>query len=233
MKVIEVKDVSYIYPDGSIGVKKASLDVYENERLAILGANGSGKSTLLMIMAGLLKPTRGEVRIFGLTPERKNLKIIRKKVGIVFQDPDDFLFNPTVRDELLHVPLQLEWSKEKIELRVSEISKLFGLDDILEKPPFRISGGEKKKVAIASVVITNPDILIIDEPTANIDGKSRREIIKIMKNYSGTLIFTTHELEIVKEIASRVVIMNLKKEVVLTSLVDTLREDFLKEMGII
>jgi cobalt/nickel transport system ATP-binding protein len=209
MRAIDAEKVTYIYPDGTVGVEDVTIQIEEGERVGIIGANGSGKSTLIFLLAGLLKPSKGKIEIYGMKPEKENLEKIRRLVGVVFQNPDDFLFNPTVRDELTYVPLQLEWSMERIERAVEEYSNLFGLDGVLKKPPFRLSGGEKKKVEIASVLIAEPRILFLDEPTANIDGKTRRLIIDLLKKFDGTLVVASHEVEVIRSLADRLIVLNL------------------------
>ena len=211
---IEAENISYIYPDGTTGFRDVSLRIGEGERVAIIGANGSGKSTLLMVLSGLLKPKTGSIRIYGIEPNKKNVERIRRMVGVVFQDPDDFLFNPTVRDELMYVPLQLDWSAEEVERAVREYSEIFNLHEILHKPPFRLSGGEKKKVEIASVLIARPRILFLDEPTANVDGKTRRKIMELLKGFDGTLVLTSHELDVARRLCDRAVVMGMDRRMV-------------------
>jgi len=209
MKVVEAENVSYRYPDGSIGVREISLAISRGDRIGLVGANGSGKSTLILLLAGLLKPTEGRIKIFGKEPDKNNIEEIRRRLGVVFQNPDDFLFNPTVRDELLYVPRQLEWSEEEMERIVREYAKTFRIEGIMDKPPFRLSGGEKKKVEIASVLIYQPEILLLDEPTAYVDGKARRQIMNILKNFDGTVVIATHELDVAEKLVDRVVLINL------------------------
>lgn len=231
---IEAENISYVYPDGTTGFRDISLKIEEGERVAIIGANGSGKSTLLMVLSGLLKPKTGRVRIYGIEPDKKNVERIRRMVGVVFQDPDDFLFNPTVRDELMYVPLQLDWSAEEVERAVREYSEIFNLHEILHKPPFRLSGGEKKKVEIASVLIARPKILFLDEPTANVDGKARRKIMELLRDYSGTLVLTSHELDVARKLCRKVVLMGMDRKVVAegdTALLDD--EAMLEDAGVL
>jgi len=231
---IEAENISYVYPDGTTGFRDVSLKIEEGERVAIIGANGSGKSTLLMVLSGLLKPKTGRVRIYGIEPDKKNVESIRRMVGVVFQDPDDFLFNPTVRDELTYVPLQLDWSAEEVERAVREYSEIFNLHEILHKPPFRLSGGEKKKVEIASVLIARPKILFLDEPTANVDGKARRKIMELLNDFSGTLVLTSHELDVARKLCRKVVLMGMDRKIVAegdTSLLDD--EALLEDAGVL
>jgi len=208
LKAIRAKNVSYRYPDGTVGVLNVSLEIEVGERVGIVGANGSGKSTLLFLLAGLLPPERGEVEILGMKVEKKNFERIRRSIGIAFQNPDDFLFNPSVRDELLYVPLQLGWDEKRIEEALRRYSELFSIQNILQKPPFRLSGGEKKKVEIASILIYEPEVLLLDEPTANVDGKSKRVIMRLLEDFKGTLVIASHETEVIKALCNRVVLMN-------------------------
>ncbi len=230
--VIEAKEISYVYPDGTLGFENVSLNVMSGERLAIIGANGSGKSTLLLVLAGLLKPNSGYVKILGKNPF-ENLEEIRRNVGFLFQDTDIFLFNPTVLDELCYVPLQLEWSKEEIEEKVSSIAEELGIKDVLNKPPFRLSGGEKKRVALASILIYSPRILFLDEPFANIDAKTKRKLESIIREYEGTVVFTSHELETVKKLADRIVVMGLNKTIIADGREDVLNERTLEKAGLL
>ncbi|MDK2781128.1 MAG: cobalt/nickel transport system ATP-binding protein [Archaeoglobi archaeon] len=208
MRAIRAKNVSYRYPDGTVGVRDVSIEIEIGERVGIVGANGSGKSTLLFLLAGLLTPERGEIEILGMKVEKKNFEKIRRNVGIAFQNPDDFLFNPSVRDELLYVPLQLGWEEKRIEEAIRKYSELFSINNILHRPPFRLSGGEKKKVEIASILIYEPEILLLDEPTANVDGKSKRVILRLLEDFNGTLVIASHEIEIIKRLCNRVILLN-------------------------
>ncbi|MCS7119337.1 MAG: ABC transporter ATP-binding protein [Archaeoglobaceae archaeon] len=205
---VVAKEISYRYPDGSLGVERVNLKIDRGEKVAIIGENGSGKSTLIFLLSALLKPSEGEVNVLGFTT--REIEEIRKRVGVVFQNPDDFLFNPTVRDELLYVPRQLGMSREEMDYILREFSELFGLKEILHKPPFRLSGGEKKKVEIASVLVYKPEIIFFDEPTANVDAKTRKIVKELIKCYQGTVIVATHEMDVAK-ICERVLIMKRGK----------------------
>lgn len=230
--LITAREISYVYPDGSIGVRDVSIEIFAGERIGIIGPNGSGKSTLIFLLSGLLKPTKGEIKIFGLNPDRRNIESIRRKVGVIFQNPDDFLFNPTVKDELLYVPRQLEMSEEKMRELLLDFSKIFDLGEILHKPPFRLSGGEKKKVEIASVLIYKPEVIFLDEPTANVDLKTRKIVTEMIKNYEGTIVITSHELEIIRELCDRVVLMS-KGKIVVDTKIEDVQEKLLEEIGLV
>lgn len=230
--LISARGISYVYPDGSMGVQDVSIEIFRGERVGIVGPNGSGKSTLIFLLSGLLKPTKGEVRIFGMIPDKRNIESIRRKIGVVFQNPDDFLFNPTVKDELLYVPRQLEINEEKMRQLLLEYSEMFDLKEILHKPPFRLSGGEKKKVEIASVLIYRPEVIFLDEPTANVDGKTKRMVAEMMRKYEGTIVITSHELEIIKRLCNRVILMS-KGRIVEDTTINTLDERMLEEIGVV
>ncbi|WP_456329045.1 energy-coupling factor ABC transporter ATP-binding protein [Archaeoglobus sp.] len=234
LKVIEAENISYDYPDGSVGVRDVTLEILEGERIGLIGANGSGKSTLILLLAGLLKPTKGNLRIFGREVDKKNVEEIRRRIGVVFQNPDDFLFNPTVRDELLYVPRQLEWSDEEMEKAVKYYAEIFRIEHALDKPPFRLSGGEKKKVEIASVLVYRPEVLLLDEPTAYVDGKTRRLILKILDDFEGTLIIATHELDVAEKLADKFILLNLDHRIEAVGGKEILKnEELLERAGVI
>ena len=222
-------NVSYRYPDGSLGVENVSLEIKKGEKVAVIGENGSGKTTLIFLLSGLLKPSEGEVKILGFT--NKQIEEIRKRVGVVFQNPDDFLFNPSVRDELLYVPRQLGLSEKEMEEIIRRFSELFGLKDVLEKPPFRLSGGEKKKVAIASVLVYTPEIVFLDEPTANVDAKTRKLVGEIITSYNGTVVVATHDLEIAEK-CKRAIVMK-KGKVIFDSKFKSIDKRILEIAGVI
>ena len=223
------KDVSYRYPDGTLGVENVSLEIKKGEKVAVIGENGSGKTTLIFLLSGLLKPSEGEVKILGFT--NKQIEEIRKRVGVVFQNPDDFLFNPSVRDELLYVPRQLGLSEKEMKEIIQRFSELFGLKDVLEKPPFRLSGGEKKKVAIASVLVYTPEIVFLDEPTANVDAKTRKLVGEIITSYKGTVVVATHDLEIAEK-CRRAIVMK-KGKVIFDSKFKSIDKRILEIAGVI
>ncbi len=210
--VVEMKNVKYVYPDGHVALKKVNLQIFKGERIGILGPNGAGKSTLLMLINGLFKPTEGQVYVFGMPTDKNNLHKIRMKVGLVFQDPDDQLFSPTVLDDVAFGPLNMGLSKDEALKKAREALKIVGLEDHENSPPHHLSIGEKKKAAIATILAMNPEILILDEPTVNLDPKSKAEIIRfINKLYNErkiTLIITTHDVDMIPMIVDRVYILN-------------------------
>ncbi len=226
-------DISYTYPDGTRGFDRLTVHVGRGEKVALIGPNGCGKSTLMMVLAGLLRPDTGKVLIDG-RDVYQNAEEMRKRIGFVFQDPDIFLFNASVEDELRYSLNQLDMSAEKMDDLITHFSEIFELKSILDKPPFRLSGGEKKRVEIASVLIYDPDILFLDEPTANVDGKTRRKILEILDSYRGTLVLSTHEIDIAEKVSDRVVIMNQEKRIIYSGDKEIIREkSFLEEIGVI
>jgi len=207
----EVVDVHYAYQDAP-ALQGLSLTIEQGERVALLGANGSGKSTLLRLLDGLYFADRGTVSAFGEVLSEARLQddetafAFRRRVGLVFQNPDVQLFCPTVFDELAFGPLQLGWAKDEIRQRVDATLKEFSIAALKDRPPHRLSGGEKKRVALASVLILNPEVLLLDEPTAGLDPQSASELIDYLVKCQGsgrTVITATHDLDIVEDIADR------------------------------
>jgi cobalt/nickel transport system ATP-binding protein len=213
--LFELRDVSFEY-EGHPALRGLSLEIAQGERVVLLGANGSGKSTLLRILDALHFASRGSVVFDGqpLTPERlqddKFALPFRRRVALVFQNPDVQLFNPTVFDEVAFAPLQLQWPKEKILAKVAETLELMDIPHLRDRPPYRLSGGEKKRVALASVIVLDPDVLLLDEPTATLDPRSQSQVIDLIQDWKGsskTVITATHQLEIVEDIADRILLL--------------------------
>jgi len=213
--LFELRDVCFDY-DGIPALRELSLEIAQGERVVLLGANGSGKSTLLRILDGLYPPARGLLSFEGtpLTPDRLRddgfALPFRRRVALVFQNPDVQLFNPTVWDEVAFAPLQLRWPKEQLVARVDQTLELMQIAHLRERPPYRLSGGEKKRVALASVIVLDPDVLLLDEPTAALDPRSQSQIIDLIQEWKGsakTVIAATHQLEIVEDIADRILVM--------------------------
>jgi cobalt/nickel transport system ATP-binding protein len=221
--VFLLEKVGYHYPGGEIGVRDLDLLIHEQERIVLLGANGSGKSTLLKVLDGLLFPQEGVIQAFGQVLHEKSLNddgfnhAFRRRVGFVFQNSETQLFSSTVWEEIAFGPLHLGLGEAEVRQRVTEVLGLFGLEDIKDRPPFKLSGGEKKRVALASVVATNPAVLLLDEPTAALDPRTRRWVIDMLAQFGQfgkTLITATHDLDIVEEIADRVLVFGEDHRVV-------------------
>jgi cobalt/nickel transport system ATP-binding protein len=207
--VFELKDVCYAYND-TPAINELSLRIEEGQRIALLGANGSGKSTLLRLLDALYFPNNGHIEAFGepLSEERfaddDTAFAFRRRVGFVFQNADVQLFNPTVFDEIAFGPLQMGWPKDEVRRRVNAALEAFAIVHLKNRPPHRLSGGEKKRVALASVLVIEPRVLLFDEPTASLDPKSASQLIDFLVQCHGsgrTVITATHDLDIVEDIA--------------------------------
>jgi len=215
MNIIEVRDLTHIYRGKITALDGINFTAKPGERIAIIGANGAGKSTLFKHFNGILKPTSGEILIKGLPISNKNILDVRKTVGVVFQDPDDQIFAPTVKQDVAFGPMNLGLGIEEIEKRVSESLETVRLTGFEERAPHHLSTGEKKKVAIAGILAMQPEVLVLDEPTAGLDPGGAIRLIKLingMNRYLGiTTIVSTHEVDIVPMLADRVCIMSKGK----------------------
>lgn len=204
--LVEVKDLKYHYPDGTAALQGVSFLLTHGEAVAIIGANGAGKSTLLLHLNGCLMPQAGEVRIGGLPLNKNTLSHVRRTVGMVFQDPDDQLFMPIVYDDVAFGPLNLGLPPAEVDQLVKDSLARVGASHLQDRPPYRLSGGEKRAVAIASVLAMSPDILVMDEPSAALDPKTRRQLIELLKTFKHTRIIATHDLDLVLDLCSRVIV---------------------------
>lgn len=214
--VFRLERLSFTYPDGVPALRDVSLRVVPGERLALLGANGSGKSTLLRLLAGLAQPSGGELSAFGapLTAaaleDEAQARAFRRRVGVVFQSADVQLFNPTVRDEVAFGPLHLGLERAEAEQRVEDTLGLLGLEALAERPPYRLSGGEKKKVALASVLACGPEALLFDEPTAGLDPRTQDWLVELLQRLhvaGKTLVIATHQLAELPRLADRAAVL--------------------------
>jgi cobalt/nickel transport system ATP-binding protein len=206
--IVEVKDLKHIYPDGTVALNDLSFTIHHGESVAIIGANGAGKSTLLLHLNGYLVPTGGEIRIGGFPLTKETMPEIRRTVGMVFQDPDDQLFMPTVYEDVAFGPCNLGLPDREVRQRVNEALEKVGAGYLAKKPPYHLSGGEKKRVAIATVLSMSPDILVMDEPTNGLDPFSRRQLIGLLKDFEHTRIFTSHDLDMVLELCERTIVLH-------------------------
>jgi cobalt/nickel transport system ATP-binding protein len=206
--IVEVKNLQHVFPDGTIAIKDVSFRITHGESVAIIGANGAGKSTLLLHLNGCLEATSGQIRI-GDTPLTKDtLPDIRRTVGMVFQYPDDQLFMPTVFEDVAFGPLNLGLSGSEVDQRVTEALERVGAGHLHAKPPYHLSGGEKKRVAIATVLAMSPDILVMDEPTSGLDPFARRQLMSLLREFQHTKIFTSHDLDMVLDLCERTIILH-------------------------
>ena len=207
---LEISNLSFAYPDGWQALREVCFSLQPGEKVAILGPNGAGKSTLLLHLNGLLHGS-GDVKIMGhrvIENDKKTLASIRAMVGLVFQDPDDQLFSPTVYEDVAFGPLYMGLAQDEIDERVRHALSQVGLDDFADRMPFHLSGGEKKRAAIATVLSMRPQVLVLDEPSAGLDPRARRGLINLIDKLDQTILITTHDLHMVKEIFPRSIIMD-------------------------
>ena len=205
--IVEFSDVHFSYPDNTAALNGISLRITHGESVGIVGANGSGKSTLLMHTNGYLLPQRGTITVGDLQMDRKTRQEIRKKVGLIFQDPDDQLFMPTVFEDVAFGPLNLGLGPERVRETVQHALETVGCSGLKDKPPHHLSGGQKSAVAIASVIAMQPDILVMDEPASHLDPKSRRALINLLRHFHHTKIVASHDLDLILDVCSRCVVM--------------------------
>ncbi|MBN2107957.1 MAG: ABC transporter ATP-binding protein [Deltaproteobacteria bacterium] len=206
--IIEVADLRYTYPDGTHALQGVSFRAVHGESVAVVGANGAGKSTLLLHLNGYLMPSQGKIRIGDLPLAKGTLQEIRRTVGMIFQDPDDQLFMPTVYDDVAFGPLNLGLPLDEVDMRVAKALDLVGAAHLKDKPPYRLSGGEKRRVAIATVMSMSPDILVLDEPTTGLDPLARRQLIGLLGNFQHTKIIASHDLDMVADLCERTIVLH-------------------------
>lgn len=204
---VRYKNVSYKYSDGTEALRGVSFEITHGEKVALLGLNGSGKSTLLLLTDALLIPTEGEINIGGIPVTKKTAVEIRRSVGLVFQNPDDMLFMPTIYDDIAFGPRNMNLPDQEVDRRVKESLRSVGLDGIEKKVSFMLSGGQRRRAAIASVLSMEPNILVLDEPSANLDSKARRSLIDILKEFPHTVILATHDIEMAYEVCTRGIVL--------------------------
>jgi cobalt/nickel transport system ATP-binding protein len=209
---VDMQDVQYRYPDGSVALDGINLQVGRRERAVVLGANGAGKSTLLAVMCGVLQPSRGTIKILETKLTRKTARRLRASIGLAFQEPDNQLFMPTLWEDVAFGPLNMGLAAREVESRVEEALEVVGLTDLRDRPPHHLSVGEKKRAAIATVLAMHPKILVLDEPTAHLDPKSRVDFIAFLAKLHAkgdlTLITATHDVESVPLFADRAYVLS-------------------------
>ncbi|MCI1944838.1 energy-coupling factor ABC transporter ATP-binding protein [Clostridium luticellarii] len=212
MALIEVNKVSYAYSDGSLALENVNMKIEEGEKVAILGPNGAGKSTLFHLFNGISKPKSGTITIDGLQVCKKNLVKIRQMVGMVFQDSDDQLFNSTVRQEIAYGLLNMGMSGKELEDTIAWALKVVGMTGYDDKSPHNLSGGQKKRIALASVLAMKPKVMVLDEPTAALDPRGVHKLIELLdminKKLGITLIFATHDVDTVPLLADTVYLLD-------------------------
>lgn len=205
---IKFTDVHFSYPDGYEALRGVSFNISHGERVALLGRNGAGKSTLILMTNGLLMPTSGEVNIGGIPITKRTLMQVRQSVGMVFQNPDDQLFMPTVEEDVAFGPLNMNLPYEEVERRVVEALTSVNALNLRKKSPMQLSGGQRRRVAIATVLSMEPAILVLDEPTANLDFISRKDLLDLLKGFTHTQLIATHDLDMVRELCGRTIVLD-------------------------
>lgn len=196
---VDIRDLRFQYPDGTEALAGVSLQVQEGQRVALVGPNGAGKSTLLLHLNGLLRG-EGYVRVLGLAPEPQNLRLLRRQVGLVFQNPDDQIFMPTVFDEVAYAAVNEGWPEEEIKQRVQEAMQATGVAHLATKHPLSLSVGQKKRVAIASVLVTDNKLLALDEPSAGLDPAGKTKLLSLLQTLASTMIVATHDLDFARQL---------------------------------
>jgi cobalt/nickel transport system ATP-binding protein len=203
-----VENLSFSYPDGQVALRDVSLRINQNEKVALVGPNGAGKSTLMLHLNGILGDQESKVRVGGLPVTKPNLPTIRAKVGLVFQNPDDQLFSPTVFEDVAFGPLHMGFPEDEVRTRVSRALGQVGMSDYADRLSHHLSAGEKKRIAIATVLSMDPEILVLDEPSAGLDPRARRGLITQLHELPVTMLVSTHDMHMVSEIFPRMVILD-------------------------
>ncbi len=206
--VLDVRGLAHVYPDGHQALYGVELHVHQGERVALLGPNGAGKTTLVLHLNGILLPDAGSVTVSGMPVTKPNLQEVRRRVGIVFQDPDDQLFMPTVRDDVAFGPRNLGLRGAELDRRVLEALDQVGMAELVDRPPHHLSFGQRRRVAVATVLAMRPEILVLDEPSSNLDPASRRELADILRSLDVTVLMVTHDLPYALELCPRSVVLS-------------------------
>ncbi len=205
---LEVRGLAYAYPDGSQALFGVDLVVARGERVAVLGPNGAGKTTLVLHLNGILSGGLGSVTVAGVPVGRGTVQEIRRRVGIVFQDPDDQLFMPTVRDDVAFGPANLGLRGDELEARVQQALAQVGMEGSADRPPHHLSFGQRRRVAVATVLAMQPEILVLDEPSSNLDPAGRRELADVLRSLDITMLMVTHDLPYALELCPRAVVLD-------------------------
>lgn len=205
---VEFDNVYFSYTDGIKVLRNINLKIKKGESIGIVGKNGAGKSTLLMLITGIIFPQRGTIKVYGHSVNKENIYSIRKKLGFSFQDPDDQLFMPTVYDDVsFGLRNYYGLTEDEIEKQTVETLKMVGILHLKDRAPYKLSGGEKRLVALATILSLKPDILLLDEPTSNLDPRSRRKMMNLLKGLKQTKLIATHDLDMVMDLCERTIII--------------------------
>lgn len=232
---IEVQGLSYRYADGTPALRGLSFSIPRGSRTALLGPNGAGKSTLLLHLNGIFLPQEGRVKVLGREAGRASENWIRQRVGLLFQDPDDQLFSATVREDVAFGPANLGLQEEEISRRVDRVLAEVGISDLAEKAPYHLSAGQKRKAALAGILAMEPEVLLLDEPTADLDPRGKKDLLKILGRWhtaGRTLVMATHDIDLAAEWCDRIIILE-SGEVLAEGEADLLiRDDILLRAGL-
>jgi cobalt/nickel transport system ATP-binding protein len=224
---LQVSRLAFAYPDGTPALVGVDLAIERGERVALLGPNGAGKTTFVLHLNAIHPAQHGEVRVGGLPATKEHLQEIRRRVGVVFQDPDDQLFMPTVRDDVAFGPRNLGVVGDELDRRVVSALEAVGMEAHADRPPHHLSFGQRRRVAVATVLAMEPEILVLDEPSSNLDPAGRRELADILRSLDITMLMVTHDLPYALELCPRAVIMNEGRIVADGSTADLLADDAL------
>jgi cobalt/nickel transport system ATP-binding protein len=205
---LDLRGVGYAYPDGLQALHGVDLTIAAGDRVAILGPNGAGKTTLVLTLNGILLPQHGTVAVSGLPVVKANLAEVRRRVGIVFQDPDDQLFMPTVREDVAFGPANLGWTAEDVDAAVAQALDVVDMAGAADRSPHHLSFGERRRVALATVLAMRPDMLVLDEPSSNLDPVARRELAEIVLGLDVTVVLVTHDLPYALQLCERAVVLD-------------------------
>lgn len=204
--MLTINNVTVEYPDGTKAINNLSLNVKSEEKLALIGANGAGKSTLMLAIEGILDST-GEIKIDDLVVDSKNIVKVRQQVGMLFQNPDDQLFMATIYDDIAFGPRNAGLDEESVKYRVEDRLKLLNIENLKDKTALKLSGGEKRMAALATVLAMKPSVMLLDEPTAFLDPKARRNLINVLNSLPHTMLIATHDLTFAKEVCREAVVI--------------------------
>lgn len=227
---IEFKDVCYSYPGGVDALKNVSFRISHGEKVALLGHNGAGKSTLLQLTDGLIFPSSGVVDIGGVPVTKKTVSHVRQSVGMVFQNPDDQLFMPTVEEDVAFGPVNMKLPREEVNRRVSSALEAVGCLDLAKRSPVQLSGGQKRRVAIATVLSMEPSILVLDEPTSNLDWDARENVVDMIEGFMHTCVIASHDLALIRKICHRAIVLSGGRLVADCPMEDVFEKDDIMEL---
>ena len=205
---VEIENLSFSYPDGHQALRNLSLSIGPDEKVALVGPNGAGKSTLMLHLNGLLRATQGSIKVGGLPVTEENLGQIRAWVGLVFQNPDDQLFNPKVFDDVAFGPLHMNLPEDEVRRRSMDALAAVGMADFADRISHHLSIGQKKRISIATVLSMDPKILVLDEPTSGLDPRARRSLINLLRGMERTMLVATHDMRMVAELFPRTVVLD-------------------------